>query len=194
MIQICKAVSIIAKRLNAVQQSLHRQSKRGVRRRTTPLSTFARRSPTPWPAASHSSSALWSSRLLLLLPYALALPLLRLRLRLQQHKALWPLPRCLPRNTACTGFVEGANSRLRGQASVYGLEDRYGAAWHSSQDERIFFSWRKVIIGKIRARQGGAASPLVAVEEVELVRQRAKVSLCGLYQLLKRKKHGGLGK
>ena len=84
---------------------------------------------------------------------------------------------------------------LGGGPSVQSLKDRYGAAWRPSQDERVFFSRRKVIINEIRARQGGAVSPLIAVEEVELVRQRVKLSLYGLYQLLhRRKKRGGSGK
>lgn len=72
--------------------------------------------------------------------------------------------------------------------SVQSLEDTYGAAWRPSQDERVFFSRRKVIINEIRTRQAAAASPLAAVEELKLVRQRANLSLYGLYKLLNQQK------
>ena len=71
---------------------------------------------------------------------------------------------------------------------VQSLEDIYGAVWRPLQDERVFFSRRKVIINEIRTRQAAAASPLAAVEELELIRQRANLSLYGLYKLLNQKK------
>jgi hypothetical protein len=113
----------------------------------------------------------------------------------QQRKALWPLPRCLPRHTPVPDLWRECTVGFGGNSSVQSFENKYGAARHPSQDERVFFSRRKVVIGEIRAREGGSASPLVPLKEVELVWQRAKVSLYGLYQLLnRRKEHDGLGK
>ena len=63
---------------------------------------------------------------------------------------------------------------------VQTLEDSYGARWRPSQSERVFFSRRKVIIDEIRTRERRGISTQVAVEEVELIRQRGRLSLYGL--------------
>jgi hypothetical protein len=72
--------------------------------------------------------------------------------------------------------------------AVQALEDTYGASWRPDQKERVLFSRRKVIIDEIRKRQADGKAVSVAVEEVELVRQRARVSLYGLFELLRRSK------
>ena len=70
--------------------------------------------------------------------------------------------------------------------SVQSLEDTYGPAWRPASNERMFFSRRKVIVDEIRARQATGISLTAAVEEVELVRRRGKLSLHGLWKVLKK--------
>ena len=70
--------------------------------------------------------------------------------------------------------------------AVQVLENAYGAAWRPAQAERVMFSRRKVIIDEIRKRQAAGTPIAVAVKEVELVRQRGKLSLYGLSNLLNR--------
>jgi hypothetical protein len=54
------------------------------------------------------------------------------------------------------------------------------------------FSRRKIIIDEIYARNHDRGTPLhMAVEELELVRRRGKLSLYGLYQLLQKGKGKG---
>jgi hypothetical protein len=72
--------------------------------------------------------------------------------------------------------------------SVQSLEETYGAAWRPSQSERVMFSRRKVIIDEIYARNHGGTPLSAAVEELELVRTRGRLSLYGLYQLLRKEK------
>ena len=71
---------------------------------------------------------------------------------------------------------------------MQGLEDLYGSRWRRKHSEQVFYGRRKVIIDKVRRRQAQGMSTGAAVEEVELVRQRAKLSLYQLYQLLNRPK------
>jgi hypothetical protein len=73
---------------------------------------------------------------------------------------------------------------LGGNPSVQSLEDTYGAAWRPAQIERVFFSRRKVIIDEIRTRHAAGISLAAAVEELELVRKRSKLSLHGLWKML----------
>lgn len=81
---------------------------------------------------------------------------------------------------------------LGNDPSVQSLEETYGAAWRPLQSERVMFSRRKVIIDEIYARNHhGGISLNTAVEEVELVRIRGKLSLYGLYQLLQKGKGKG---
>jgi hypothetical protein len=68
--------------------------------------------------------------------------------------------------------------------SIQSLESRYGAAWRPSHKERVMFSRRKVILDEIYARSHRTPSVEAAVEELELVRSRAKLSLYKLYLLL----------
>lgn len=70
--------------------------------------------------------------------------------------------------------------------AVQTLEDSYGARWRPSQSERVFFSRRKVIIDEIRTRERRGIGIQVAVEEVELIRQRGRLSLYRLWALLQR--------
>jgi hypothetical protein len=84
---------------------------------------------------------------------------------------------------------------LGNDPSVQTLEETYGAAWRPLQSERVMFSRRKVIIDEIYARNHDRGISLTtAVEEVELVRTRGKLSLYGLYQLLRKGQGQGQGK
>lgn len=81
---------------------------------------------------------------------------------------------------------------LGSNPSVQSLEEIYGAAWRPLQSERVMFSRRKVIIDEIYVRNHDRGTPLhMAVEELELVRRRGKLSLYGLYQLLRKGKGKG---
>lgn len=71
--------------------------------------------------------------------------------------------------------------------AVQSLEDTYGAAWRPEQTERVFFSRRKVIVDEVRTRHAEGSSIAAAVEELELIRQRGKMSLHGLYKMLNKK-------
>lgn len=74
---------------------------------------------------------------------------------------------------------------LGGNPSVQILEELHGPRWRPEPKERIFFSRRKVIIDEIRRRhESGHISFDAAVEEVELVRTRGKLSLHKLSELL----------
>jgi hypothetical protein len=77
---------------------------------------------------------------------------------------------------------------IGGGPSVQSLEDKYGCRWRKKHSETVMFSRRKVIIDEICSRQAQGINTLTAVEEVELVRQRAKLSLYQLYQFLNRNK------
>jgi hypothetical protein len=77
---------------------------------------------------------------------------------------------------------------LSDNPSVQSLEETYGAAWRPSQSERVMFSRRKVIIDEIYTRHHGGTSLSAAVEELELVRARGRLSLYGLYQLLRKER------
>ena len=72
--------------------------------------------------------------------------------------------------------------------SVQGLEDLYGPRWWQAHGEKVMYGRRKVIIDEIRRRQAEGINTGAAVEEVELVRQRGRLSLHQLYQLLNRQK------
>ena len=74
---------------------------------------------------------------------------------------------------------------LGDRPSVQGLEDLYGPRWWQAHGEKVMYGRRKVIIDEIRRRQ---AEGINTVEEVELVRQRGRLSLHQLYQLLNRQK------
>lgn len=73
---------------------------------------------------------------------------------------------------------------LGANPSVQSLERSYGATWRPSSRERVMFCRRKVIIDEIYARHGKGLSLDAAVEELELVRCRGKLSLYQLSQLL----------
>jgi hypothetical protein len=78
---------------------------------------------------------------------------------------------------------------LAGGPSVQGLEDLYGPRWRQKHSEQVLYGRRKVVIDEIRRRQAqGSISAGAAVEEVELVRHRGRLSLYQLYQLLNRQK------
>ncbi|KAF2475989.1 uncharacterized protein BDR25DRAFT_350269 [Lindgomyces ingoldianus] len=66
---------------------------------------------------------------------------------------------------------------------VQGIEDLYGSRWRQKHSEQVLYG-RKVIINEIRRRQAQGMSTVAAVEGVESIRQRAKLSLYQLYQLL----------
>jgi len=72
--------------------------------------------------------------------------------------------------------------------SVQGLEDLYGHRWRPAHSEKVMYSRRKVIIGEIRRRQAEGINTGAAVEEVELMRQRSRLSLHQLHQVLNRQK------
>lgn len=77
---------------------------------------------------------------------------------------------------------------LPGGQPVQGLEDQYGPRWRQKHSEQVLYGRRKVIIDEIRRRQAGGISTGAAVEEVELMRQRGRLSLYSLYSLLQRGK------
>jgi hypothetical protein len=77
---------------------------------------------------------------------------------------------------------------LGGGPSVQGLEDLYGPSWRLKHSEKVLYGRRKVIIDEIRRRQSEGISVGAAVEELELIRQRGRLSLYQLYQLLNRQK------
>ena len=65
--------------------------------------------------------------------------------------------------------------------SVQGLEDLYGPRWRPAYSEKVMYSRRKIIIDKIRRRQAEEINTGAAVEEVELMRQRGRLSLHQLH-------------
>lgn len=73
---------------------------------------------------------------------------------------------------------------LGANPSVQSLERSYGATWRPSSRERVMFCRRKVIIDEIYARHGKGQTLDAAVEELELVRCRGRLSLYQLSQLL----------
>ncbi|EAS32210.3 uncharacterized protein CIMG_13776 [Coccidioides immitis RS] len=77
---------------------------------------------------------------------------------------------------------------LGGGPSVQSLDALYGAKWRPGGTERMFYSRRKVIIDYINRQRQGSASGSAAVEELELVRQRGKLSLNRLSRMLRVKK------
>jgi hypothetical protein len=74
--------------------------------------------------------------------------------------------------------------------SVQGLEDLYGPRWRPAHSEKMMYSRRKVIIDEMRRRrrQAEGINTGTAVEEVELMRQRGRLSLHQQHQLLNRQK------
>lgn len=74
---------------------------------------------------------------------------------------------------------------LTGYPAVQMLEDTHGPSWRTSQKERMLFSRRKKIIDEIRKRQAEGKSIQTAVEEVELVRSRGRMSLHKLSEVLR---------
>jgi hypothetical protein len=72
--------------------------------------------------------------------------------------------------------------------SVQGLEDLHGPRWRQPHSEQVMYGQRKMIIDEIRRRQAEGINTGAAVEEVELMRQRGRLSLYQLYELLKRQK------
>ncbi|KAH8430197.1 uncharacterized protein LDX57_013066 [Aspergillus melleus] len=71
--------------------------------------------------------------------------------------------------------------------SVQSLEDSYGPRWRPSQEERVFFCRRKVIINWIRAKQRERPNTeaTVIVMELERYRRQQRASLAKLVVLLK---------
>lgn len=73
--------------------------------------------------------------------------------------------------------------------AIQALEDAYGAGWRLDQAERVFFGRRKVIIDEVKRRAAlPGATPAAAVEDLELVRRRMKVTLHRLWRWLHDKK------
>lgn len=68
--------------------------------------------------------------------------------------------------------------------AIQALEAAYGAKWRPSQTERVFFGRRKVIIDEVHRRTVSGKPPEAAVEELELVRSRMKLSLHSLWKWL----------
>ncbi len=64
--------------------------------------------------------------------------------------------------------------------AIQALETAYEAKWRLSQQERVFFGRRKVIIDEVHRRTQSNQFSDAAVEELKLVRRRLKVSLHGL--------------
>lgn len=73
---------------------------------------------------------------------------------------------------------------LGANPSVQSLERSYGATWRPSSRERVMFCRRKVTIDEIYARYSKDLSLDAAVEELELVQCRGKLSLYQLSHLL----------
>jgi len=73
---------------------------------------------------------------------------------------------------------------LWGGPSVQGLKDLYGSRWRPLHKESVLYGRRKVIIDEIRQQHAKGMSVGAAVENVELMRQRAGISLHQLYLLL----------
>lgn len=71
---------------------------------------------------------------------------------------------------------------------VQGLEDLCGPRWQQAHSEKVMYGRGKVIINEIRRRQAEGINTGAAVEEVELMRQRGRLSLHQLHQLLNRQK------
>jgi hypothetical protein len=84
--------------------------------------------------------------------------------------------------------VAGVDGVLGNGPSMQGLDDLYGPRWRPAHSEKVIYSRRKVIIDEIRRRQAEGINTGAAVEEVELVRQRGRLSLHQLHQLLNRQK------
>ncbi len=75
-----------------------------------------------------------------------------------------------------------------GSASVIqALKTTYEAKWRLSQQERVFFDRRKVIIDEIHRRTQSNQSSDAVVKELKLVRRRLKVSLHELWSWLNKK-------
>ncbi|KAF2187572.1 hypothetical protein K469DRAFT_568588, partial [Zopfia rhizophila CBS 207.26] len=75
---------------------------------------------------------------------------------------------------------------LAGGPSVQGLEDMYCHRATFDHSEQVLYGRRKIIINEIWRRRAKGISTSVAVEEVELIRQRGQLSLYRLYQILNR--------
>jgi len=71
--------------------------------------------------------------------------------------------------------------------SVQGLEDLYGPRWRRARSETVIYSQRKVII-EIWRQQATGINTGAALEEVELMRQRDRLSLRQLFRLLNRQR------
>jgi hypothetical protein len=93
--------------------------------------------------------------------------------------------RALPDDLDRPAAVEGMDSGIGNGPSVQGL---YGLRGGQAHSEKVMYGRRKVIIDEIRRRQAEGINTGAAVEEVELVRQRGRLSLHQLYQLLNRQK------
>ncbi|OJD18721.1 hypothetical protein AJ78_01258 [Emergomyces pasteurianus Ep9510] len=79
---------------------------------------------------------------------------------------------------------------LDGGPSVRSLEDQGGQWRKSSPKEQMMFSRRKVIIDEIYKRESSGMSIDAAVQSIELIRQRGRLSLNSLIKLLKRERQG----
>ena len=78
------------------------------------------------------------------------------------------------------------NVGLNGSPSIQALERTYGAKWRQSSMEKMFFGRRKVIVNEIY-RQFHLGGPIeTAIEQVELVRKRERLTLHGLSGWLKK--------
>jgi hypothetical protein len=95
--------------------------------------------------------------------------------------AVRALPYDLDRPAAVREWTVG----LGDGPSVQGLEDLYGPRWRHPHSERVMYGRRIMIIDEIRRRQAEGINTGAAVEEVEMMRQRGRLSLYQLYQLLK---------
>jgi hypothetical protein len=78
---------------------------------------------------------------------------------------------------------------IGGNPPVQLLEKSYGATWRPSRSERVMFSRRKVIIDEIHARIRSGLAPEAAVQEIELVRSRGRLSLYRLSLYLNKASH-----
>lgn len=68
--------------------------------------------------------------------------------------------------------------------AIQALETAYGARWRPSQQERVFFGRRKMIIEEVQRRTALGMTSEAAVEELELVRRRMNVGLHKLWKWL----------
>ncbi|KAF7630733.1 transcriptional activator of glycolytic enzymes-domain-containing protein [Aspergillus flavus] len=107
-------------------------------------------------------------------------------IRTPNHSA--GIPHYLPFRTAHTvpELWREWTCGLGGKPSIQSLEDTYGAAWRPLQRERVKFCRRKVFIDEIRKRYASGTPLPKAVEEVDFIRQRGRMGLHVLSQMLQK--------